>query len=414
MRLADFIEAHMDEILAEWVTFARQVSAAGRTMDLDALRDHAVAMLNTIAADLRTGQSDAEQVAKSLGDAPEEATATDTAAQVHGAGRAISGFTVSEMVAEYRALRASVLRLWTAECGALKGKDIDDIIRFNEAIDQSIAESIERYDQDVERSKEMFLAILGHDLRSPLAAIVTASDFMLKESQLEPVPLRMAGAISRSAKRANTMVETLIDLTRTRLGAGIPVVLVDADLWTSLNNTIEETKSAHPDRTIIANQAGQRRGQFDSARLSQLFGNLLSNAIYHGDAGTPICVDVRDERTDIVVRVQNHGKTIPADEIGGIFEPFKRPSASDSADPSNHLGLGLYIAEQIVTAHHGTIGVESSTKSGTTFTVRLPRATHPVHTGNGTEGTDLREPGGEAIVNAGSSKGLERRETDLA
>ncbi len=151
MRLADFITTHTDDILAEWVAFAETAGPVGMAMDRAALIDHAREMLTSIVADLRTPQTDAEQTAKSKGHAPPAPYAAasegasrgaraDTAAEVHGAGRAESGFTLDAMVAEYRALRASVIRLWTAANGTLTGADLEDLMRFNEAIDQALAE----------------------------------------------------------------------------------------------------------------------------------------------------------------------------------------------------------------------------------------------------------------------------------
>ena len=160
MRLADFIESNTEPILAEWVAFAGRTGPAGNAMGIDELRDHATDMLAAIIADLRSPQTDAEQVAKSKGDAPVPETDEETAAEVHGAGRAESGFTVAEMVSEYRALRARVIRLWTSACQHLSATDFDDLLRFNETIDQALAESITRYTEDIERSKEVFLAIL--------------------------------------------------------------------------------------------------------------------------------------------------------------------------------------------------------------------------------------------------------------
>jgi len=142
MRLAEFIKANTATILAEWVTFAASSGQAGKAMDLEALRDHAAEMLRTIVVDLETTQSDAEEAQKSKGHAPPETPGILTAAEVHGAGRAEAGFTLGEMVSEYRALRASVIRLWTEASGTLTGEDLSDLTRFNEAIDQATAESI--------------------------------------------------------------------------------------------------------------------------------------------------------------------------------------------------------------------------------------------------------------------------------
>jgi signal transduction histidine kinase len=185
MRLAEFILANREPILAEWETFARTCAPAGHAMDIAALRDHAGAMLTVIAADLQEPQTRLAQSEKSKGRAPEADPAVVTAAGEHGSGRADSGFTVDQMVAEYRALRASVIRLWTRAEGALEAGDIEDLTRFNEAIDQSLAESVASFNQNVEEAKETFLAILGHDLRTPLGAIRTSAEFMLEANELK-------------------------------------------------------------------------------------------------------------------------------------------------------------------------------------------------------------------------------------
>ncbi|GJG89411.1 hypothetical protein tb265_45920 [Gemmatimonadetes bacterium T265] len=217
MRLADFLEAEAASIPAEWVAFAGGSGPAGAGMDVEALRDHAAAMLADIAADLRTPQTGAAQAAESRGAArsygadahcagPVGREPADTAAEVHGAGRAESGFTLGAMVAEYRALRASVIRLWTAANGSLTGADRDDLIRFNEAVDQALAESVTRYTQDLDESREMFLAILGHDLRTLLGAIIMASRFMLDTGELPELHAALTAriAVASSAEAGTT------------------------------------------------------------------------------------------------------------------------------------------------------------------------------------------------------------------
>lgn len=374
MRLADFITANVEPILAEWVAFAESCGTAGTTMDLTALRDHAVAMLGEIAADLRTSQTTTEQAAKSKGDAALDAEAPDTAAEVHGAGRAESGFTVGEMVSEYRALRASVIRLWTKANGSLTGDDLQDLMRFNEAIDQSLAESISRFATDIDRSRDMFIAVLGHDLRSPLAAIVMGSQFMLDTGELVEPHLALTTRIVRSAKRMNQMVGDLLDFTRSRLGSGVPIVRQDMDLAKEVSLAVDEITAAHPESVVQLTSTGDLRGAWDSARLGQVFVNLIGNAVQHGVANAPVTVTVSGGADEVVFTVHNRGRTISKAELGGLFGPFKRLKAGTAATtPTTSLGLGLYIADRIVSAHGGSIGVESSDAGGTEFTVRLPR-----------------------------------------
>lgn len=169
MRIAEFIRYNREPILAEWEAFARTCIPASGSMDISSLRDHANGMLTAIAADLETPQSKAEQKAKSEGNAPLVLLPKVTAAEEHGAGRAESGFLVRQMVAEFRALRASIIRLWSKDQQPLTQESIEDLTRFNEAIDQALAESMSSYTADLENSKEMLADILRDDLRTPLS-----------------------------------------------------------------------------------------------------------------------------------------------------------------------------------------------------------------------------------------------------
>ena len=374
MRLADFISANTEPILSEWVAFAETCGPAGRAMDLTALRDHAAEMLAAIVADLRTPQTAHEQAEKSKGNAKADPAASDTAAEVHGAGRAESGFSVGEMVSEYRALRASVIRLWTKAEGTLTGEDLDDLMRFNETIDQALAESIDRYTVDLDRSKEMFLAILGHDLRNPLGVVNMASQFMLETGELEEPHRTLTTRILRSARRMSAMVGDLLDFTRSRLGGGMPVVRKPMDLATETSHAVEEIRAGHPGSIVHLETSGDLRGEWDCARIGQVLANLLGNAVQHGSPRTPINVVARGEVDDVVLRVHNRGPAITPSKVPGLFSPFKRlGTGNGAANPTSSLGLGLYIAERIVTAHDGSITVESSEDAGTAFTVRLPR-----------------------------------------
>ena len=373
MRLADFIENNIGAILSEWVTFAESCGPAGGTLDLEGLRDHAVDMLKNIVIDLRTPQSQAQQKHKSTGGADSGADDDDTAAEVHGADRAESGFSVGEMVSEYRALRASVIRLWTKAEGTLTGEDLEDLTRFNEAIDQALAESIMRYTHDIDRSKEMFLAILGHDLRSPLNAVSMASQFMLDNGDLVEPNLTLTTRILRSTRRMNRMVGDLLDFTRSRLGSGVPVAKAPMDLGKEAAHAIEEITSSHPGTEIALTTSGDLRGEWDCPRIGQVMTNLLSNAVQHGSAKTPITVTVNGATDEVVLCVHNHGPAIPAADLPQIFSPFKRLKSGEPASPSSNLGLGVYIVERVVTAHGGKIDVTSADGDGTMFTVRLPR-----------------------------------------
>lgn len=374
MRLAEFIETNSEPILMEWAAFAKTRGPAAKLMDEVALRDHASEMLRAIVTDLRSSQSSLEQSEKAKGNADTTPADPDTAAEVHGADRAWSGFTIGEMVSEYRALRASIIRLWVKSCGALTSSDLDDVVRFNEAIDQSIAEAITRYSTDLDHSKEMFLAVLGHDLRTPLGAVLMSSQFMLDTGELTEPNVTLAKRIAHSARRMNEMADDLLDFTRSQLGTGVPIVRARIDIAITLRHAIDEIEAAHPGRTFEMRATGDSEGEWDGARMSQVFANLLGNAAQHGAPGSAIGVQLLGDNEEIVVIIHNFGAVIPPSELFGIFSPFKRlkPGASVSRDASS-LGLGLFIADRIVKAHSGIIDVQSSVEAGTSFIVRLPR-----------------------------------------
>lgn len=372
MRLADFIENNYESILAEWVSFAGGLGPDGNTMSIPDLRDHALDMLNTIVTDLRTPQTNDEEIAKSKGEGPRRMFKLDTAAETHGSQRAESGFTLNEMVSEYRALRASIIRLWVGASNTLTGDDFDDLVRFNEGIDQALAESVARYSADLDKSKNMFVAILGHDLRTPVGAVIMASEFMLESSNLTDQHRELAKRIAGSAWRMNKMIGDLLDFTRGRLGSGIPVTRAAMDLTAIANNAVEEVRAAYPDSILMLDTSGDLRGDWDASRISQVLVNLLGNAVQHGDPKTPIRLRLEGTAEEVVIQVENQGKSIPERDIPGLFSPFKRIKAGEVGARNNSLGLGLYIAEQIVVAHRGTIKAQS--KAGSTlFTVRMPR-----------------------------------------
>jgi signal transduction histidine kinase len=383
VRLADFIVGNREPILAEWEAFARTCTPASGAMGIVALRDHANAMLTVIAADLRTHQGGRAQAEKSKGNAPAAAAHGATAAEEHGADRAESGFTVEQMVSEYRALRASVIRLWTRARGELTPADLDDLTRFNEAIDQSLAESVTRYTQELDDSKEVFLAILGHDMRTPLGAVLTSARFMLDTQELEEPSLTLTSRIAGSATRMVHMVGALLDFTRSRLGGGIPIERKAMNMGKAVHDVVDEMAAAHPDRDIDVDARGELDGEWDCARISQALTNLVGNALEHGSPGTVVTVETVEthgetngDEDEVAIAVHNRGPVIPAGQLSGIFHPMKpRGDAHRAAagGPAGNLGLGLYIAERIVNAHNGRIEVASSEEEGTTFTVHLPR-----------------------------------------
>jgi signal transduction histidine kinase len=175
----------------------------------------------------------------------------------------------------------------------------------------------------------------------------------------------------------NQMVGALLDFTRSRLGGGIPITRARVDMGKVAHDVVDEIAAAHPGRSIKVNARGELRGEWDCPRISQVFANLIGNALEHGSDRTDVSVEVRGDEKEVKILVHNRGDAIQAEELRGIFNPMKRAHPSETRAPggaSGNLGLGLYIADRIVTAHKGRIEVASSEEAGTTFTVTLPRS----------------------------------------
>ncbi|HJQ22014.1 MAG TPA: sensor histidine kinase [Gemmatimonadaceae bacterium] len=370
MRLPDFIRAKVEAILVEWESFARSLPLGG-SMDIQALRDHAKEMLAVIADDLDQPQTSSQQVDKAQGLSDAGSRATLTAAQRHGAGRAESGFSVEAMVAEFRALRASVTRLWMERREQANASDLQELIRFNEAIDQAIAESITTYTKEVAQSKQRFLAILGHDLRTPIGAIMTSTRFMLDAAELSEPWLTLVANMASTARRMNRLVSDLLEFTRSRFGDSIPINAAPMDAVRMVEDVAAEIRASYQGTTVNVEWEGDTRGTWDCERVTQAVVNLVGNAVHHGTRGTPIGIVVRGRPHEVTISVRNEGQAIPATDMRRIFDGMKQLGVPSGKD-RRHLGLGLYIVDKIARAHGGSIDVESG-QHVTVFTLHLPR-----------------------------------------
>ncbi len=379
MRLADFIVRNMEPILVQWEAFAATLLPAARSMDSRGLRDHARQILEAVVKDLRSPQTREAQREKSLGRAPEPTNAEETAAQTHAVLRARRGFDINQLAAEYRALRASVLRLWIDECQP-SAPHLGDMIRFNEAIDQALAESVAFFTAQVEQARDLLLGMLGHDMRTPLQAIQLTASYLAALNAGEEIS-DAAARLIRSGGRMQALLDDLCDFNRTQLGLGIGVVPRNMDLAQVLVNVVDELQAVHPNREIKVDASGDLRGDWDYQRLQQLLSNLVSNAVKYGAPDTPVRVVATSDNTEVHIEVENGGVAIDPLVLDRIFDPLQRGvDRSERTDEDVGLGLGLYIASEIAKAHHGRIEARSD-HTATVFAVHLPRGTQSEHPG---------------------------------
>lgn len=247
--------------------------------------------------------------------------------------------------------------------------------RFHEAIDQALAESIASYSRAVEASRNVFLGILGHDLRTPLGAILLGADMLRRSEGIGAKATKISSQIYSSVKRASKIVGDLLDLTSCQMGPGIPVKRERIDLSPLCVRIVDELRAFHPNVNIVLQDKTPCEGEFDGARMEQVFSNIISNAVQHGDNSHPITVTLEASMDSVTFSVHNSGAAIPDDVLPFIFNPMGRFSQHSIVDhgPSEGLGLGLFIASEIVASHGGAIEVVSEQACGTTFAVNIPK-----------------------------------------
>jgi len=373
MRLSQFILSNLESILAEWESFASTILPESK-FDKIALRDAAGEILKAIANDIETAQTASQQAEKSKGHGVR--TEEDSAAEIHAADRLGLGFNQAQVVSEYRALRATVIRLWIDTSPELDHSAIDQLIRFNEGIDQALSESTARFMQEIEESRDLAIAVMAHDLRNPLNAIVSSAQMIQITEGVDKGAINtLASDIFHSGMHMSRLIENLFDFTRTRFGQPLAVKRNLMDLAPVCRQTVGEFVAAYPKRTIRLDCSADLQGAWDAPRISQMLSNLISNAIQHGAQTTPVTVEAHGESQEVVLQVHNAGPSLPQSELPTIFDPFSRSAKQDIAagNELKHLGVGLFVARQIVEAHSGKIGVTSTPQGGTTFVVRLPR-----------------------------------------
>jgi signal transduction histidine kinase len=370
MRISAFIRSNTSRIVAEWEDFARALIPAAEGMTPLALRNHIANMLVFITDDMDSLQTAAE---KSHGGKVKQFG--QSAAEVHASLRQAGGFNLDQMVSECRSLRASVIKLWATQSTAQDGEIAADLIRFNESIDQILTESISYYASTSEVSRDLFVGILGHDFRNPLSAVLMSAQLGPKMGPLNENQTKLLSQVIMSARRAIEIVDTLLDLTRARLGSGFPVIKEPMDFGDVGKQLVDEMGATHPDRKITFEASGYTRGVWDKPRIGQVLSNLLSNALQYGASDRSVDVTVAGRPHELVLSVHNEGNPIPDTLLGRIFSSYQSNNEIDMLDRHNskNLGLGLYITKEIVIAHGGTISVTSSRSAGTTFTARFPR-----------------------------------------
>ncbi|MBZ9730046.1 sensor histidine kinase [Salegentibacter sp. JZCK2] len=372
MKFADFIKHHEEDITNEWVEFAQENISGVNELEPKEVRDHIKQMLDSIVANMEASQTDAQQEEKSKGNKVIP-SGESKAANQHGLQRADVGFDIMELSSEFRALRASILRLWEANNKAENLEtDFQDMIRFNESIDELWMISIKRFQHQVDESKNWFMGILGHDLRNPLAAISGVQSILKLSKNLSEKEKSLLGRSGSSVKRMTELINNLLELTNLRLGNGMTINTSPVDLSKQSEKIVQELQLGYPEAEIILESPGPVQGDWDIIRLDQLMTNLITNALRHGKPGGPVTVSISAKGNKAFFKVHNQGPLLP-ESIKEMISKGKFTKTNGDPNKKDSYGLGLYIIKQIVDGHKGEIEVKSNKKSGTTFIIILPR-----------------------------------------
>jgi sigma-B regulation protein RsbU (phosphoserine phosphatase) len=250
--------------------------------------------------------------------------------------------------------------------GVMRGKERRG---YEQALALREAAAVDRLSDEREASelREQFIAVLGHDLRNPLASIVGAARLLRREGQNEKA-LKILSMMEASVDRMAGLIDDVMDFARGRLGSGIGLHRTVGALEPVLRHVVEELEANHPSRDFICDIDLPEAVSVDAGRISQLVSNLLGNALAHGDPKAPVRLGAKADASDLQIWVANAGPPIPAKAMERLFQPFFRGEVRAS---QQGLGLGLHIASEIARAHGGTLTVASD-ETETRFTLNLP------------------------------------------
>lgn len=370
MRVAQFIRTHPEQIEAGWESFAKALSSFAPNLSVSELRDHLREILLAMADDMESPQSPEEQAEKSEGKAF-RGGALDRITELHARMRLNSGFNLEQAISEYRALRSSIIFLWIRTQPNHDDVVLSEVTRFNETIDQAIAEVVRRYADRSERYSDVFLGILTHEVRNFLN-VINISGQTLMAGPLQEAQSLSTARILRGVGSIDRLMNDLSVLVRSRMRVPLPLTKLKADLGEICEQILQEIKASHSNTVFELETIGDLSGNWDRERLGQVIFNLVVNAVIHASA-KHVSITAEGQGPEVVLRVANQGAPIPAEMQDSIFDPFVSRKAALPALTKTGLGLGLFIVREIVTGHEGIVEVASTEAAGTTFTVRLPR-----------------------------------------
>jgi signal transduction histidine kinase len=351
-RLAAHIRERQSAVIEAWSARMRATGKGARPFSTDDLPE----ML--------------ERIARAIETSDDSVRPTRGLANEHAIARLRAGYRLREVVAEFRLLR----RVLIEQMEMLTRHDpnyVESIALLHSVIDHAVANAVDEYTAERDRTRDRFISILSHDLSQPLNAIRFGAETLVRTAPVKSGTHKTAALVASSATRMHTMIADLLDFARGRAGQTMPITPTRVNAALLMYRITDEIATAHPERSIqclVADQGSESDVEWDQARMTQALSNVLTNALTHG--GDPVVLEAGTREDCVCIEVRNQGE-IPTDVWPRLFEPF-----AGNADRRG-LGLGLYIVERVVSAHGGTVRARSS---GGVTSIRLVVPRRPVAT----------------------------------
>jgi signal transduction histidine kinase len=352
--VTQYLRTHTQEISDDWERTVLADLDVLVKLERAALLDHLPEVLEGLAAWVDGATDEADHFFEALADG-------------HALQRLGFGIELGTLIVEYAWLRRVVLE--RLESLTTTPELCRDLTRLNEGFDRAVTLSIRRYSEERDQQRDRFIGILGHDLRTPLQSVSMATHVLLRSKGLAAEDRKAANVVAKAVVRMERLIADVLEFARGQLGAGIPSVPSACDMGVICRVVVEEARAACPDRSIELSTRGDLQGTWDESRVHQALGNLVRNAVEHGQDPITVTVWEADDREAVFTRVVSHGPAIPDDTLRTLFDAFSHVRQ----DHRSGLGLGLYIVAQIARAHGAACEVTSSDRE-TAFTIRWARA----------------------------------------
>lgn len=370
MRLHEFMRANIEAILAIWEQEFNHRTSTVNPMELGARRALTRKILLGIASEIETGSA---VPFDSLLQAP---IGGATSASNHGDQRLAIGYTLQQLQAEYRILRQVVTSEWMKVCRSWSMQEIVDMATFNAALDRALGASTSAYVAGLDRSRDLFIGVLGHDLRGPINAALMSIFIVGRDPALSEQSIAALSRSERSVRQMNDLVSELLDFVSGHFGLHRHLSVADISMTKICEEAISDAQIIYPHRQFVAKFGDDTLGRWDAHRIKQAVYNLLRNANEHGAAATPIVITTRGDEESVTVEVHNQGDPIPPLSLTRIFDPFTQASSGEAnMHTKGSIGLGLFIVRDAAMLHDGHVSVDSTAEDGTVFRIELPR--HP-------------------------------------